>query len=524
MDSNFLEKTEDMGGELNCIFRKIKFDIPTECEENKSDCVFIKSQTFNILNSPCQSPIFLILKPEIPKESEEINQPDRNYANYSVSISIKVSPILQNDNKLSALSESLQGVISKSGDNTSENFTLFNDDENSGNYNSGNITTGSTPVVNDKIQISDKYPFDVEEVSVHFMGETSDRSIQEKKLESKLTKRLSTIKSSIKRQLTNNRYVDICRNPEWPFIKQTSKVFSKNEQAGLKSQRGREIIQKGTEIDSSTEDKDLNLASKSSSRGRTRQWLESLSTLFDGVYTQRSTLGRSAGLGLFSDRHFRKNDIITEFVGWVIDRKEALRLRSEGKATHICDLVKPSLYLDGEKDPKPYIGGGSFANDGSAFLGGPGNNSRFWKWYDEREGRSRVFLKATQDIQPGEEIFVGYCKDYWVDFAEKDSTNLGNKNHHVSLAPRKPNKTIPGGKKRGRKRSIKVFEPIDNVEMIDSSLTDDGKCSLEFVHEMYLSPLMCEIQDEAESKRKRKSLYWDTVFNWSTSDDDEGDK
>ncbi|KAH8583286.1 SET domain containing [Cryptosporidium sp. chipmunk genotype I] len=523
MDSNFSEDIGDMDGEFNCIFRKIKFDIPAECEGNQQDGVLIKGQTFNIRNSPCKSPIFLILKPETPKLSEEINQSNLNNTDYNVSISIKVSPILRSDNKLSAPSESSQGVISKNGDNTSKNFTPFND-KNSGNYKSSTRTTGSSPVVNDEIQISDKHLLDVEERSVPIIEETRDQSISEKKQESKLTKKISSIKSSIKRQLTNNRYVDICKNPEWPFTKQTSKVFSKNEQVRPRSQRGRKTAQKGTEADLSIENKDSNLISKNSSRGRARQWLESLSTLFDGVYTQRSTLGRSAGLGLFSDRHFQKNDIITEFVGWVIDRKEALRLRSEGKATHICDLVKPSLYLDGEKDPKPFIGGGSFANDGSTFLGGPGNNSKFWKWYDEREGRSRVFLKATQEIQPGEEIFVGYCKDYWVDFAEKeDSTNSSSKTNHVNSVSRNSNKTVPGGKKRGRKRSIKVLEPIENLEM-DSKLTDDEKCSLEFVPEMYLSPSLKKIQGKNQPKSKEKSLYWDTVLNWSTSDDDEGNK
>ncbi|OII75399.1 uncharacterized protein cubi_01920 [Cryptosporidium ubiquitum] len=518
MECNFLEEINDISGELNCVYKKIKFGVPKEFEGNEQNGILVRGQNFNILNFPCKSSIVLILEPDTPKISEVICQSGENTANYNVSISIKVSPVLQNDNKLTAPLETLQGIASKSGGNSSENFKLFNHEENSGNYKSNITTADSSPVVKTSIQTSNKCLFNDEGDAEQTKEETKNQSISEKRQENNnASKRLSSIKSSIKRQLTSNRYVDICRNPEWPFIKQTSKVFSKNEQVSSRSQKSK-IIQKGTEDSLNNENKDSNLISKKSSRGRTRKWLESLSTLFDGVYTQRSTLGRTAGLGLFSDRHFQKNDIITEFVGWVIDRKEALRLRSEGKATHICDLVKPSLYLDGEKDPKPFIGGGSFANDGSTFLGGPGNNSKFWKWYDEREGRSRVFLKATQEIHPGEEIFVGYCKDYWLDVAENDSANSSCKTNHVASNSKKSNKAIPGGQTRGRKRSIKVLESIDNVEA-NTKLTDSEKCSSELVSEKSQSSLK-ESQGKAKSKRKRKSLYWNTVFNWPNSDDD----
>lgn len=521
MECNLFEDINDISGELNCVYKRIKFKIHTECEGSEQNSILLKNQNFNIRGFPCNSSIVLILEPDIPKISQVTNQSE-NIANYDMNISIKISPVLQNDNKSTAPLESLQEIVSKSGEKISENFKLFND-KNSGNYKSNITTADSSPAVKANMKNSDKYFFDDKADATQRIGETRNQSNPEKRQESNnASKRLSSIKSSIKRQLTSNRYVDICRNPEWPFIKQTSKVFSKNEQVKSGSQKSKIIIQKETEISSNDKNKDSDLVSKKSSRGRARQWLDSLSTLFDGVYTQRSTLGRSAGLGLFSDRHFQKNDIITEFVGWVIDRKEALRLRSEGKATHICDLVKPSLYLDGEKEPKPYIGGGSFANDGSTFLGGPGNNSKFWKWYDEREGRSRVFLKATQEICPGEEIFVGYCKDYWLDFAENDSTNLSCKTNYLTSTSRKPRKTVSDGRKRGRKRSIKVLDSIDNLE-VNTNSADSEKCSSELATEKSQSSLK-ENQSKARSKRKRKSLYWNTIFNWPTSDDNESNK
>lgn len=448
------KEMSDKGGELNCIYRKIKLEIPGKSEENKNEDPTLNCQNFSIINLPSNTSVVLFLESDTEKTSSQ------NITSYNVSISVKVSPMFPSGNESVTYSES---------------YILSKDDKNSGNYQSNVTTAHSSPVASTNMYTSEKFLPENEDYQENKNEKTLDYSTQLEKQENNVPKRLSNIKSSIKRQLTSNKYVDICRNPEWPFVKQKNKPLSKNEQVGSAYPKVKKDAQKETETVNNDENKDSDQTPKKSSRGRTRQWLESLSTLFDGVYTQRSTLGRSAGLGLFSDRHFEKNNIITEFVGWVIDRKEALRLRSEGKATHICDLVKPSLYLDGEKDPKPFIGGGSFANDGSTFLGGPGNNSKFWKWYDEREGRSRVFLKATQEIQPGEEIFVGYCKDYWVDFAEKDSTNqCGKTNNPAINVSRTPKKDAQDCQNRGRKRSIKMLESIDNVKA-DSKLTNADK-------------------------------------------------
>ncbi|KAH8741558.1 SET domain containing protein [Cryptosporidium ryanae] len=406
----------------NLTFKRIRFDRnfcykknDNEYSNNNNN---YKSDTY-VIECSGNNPVFLMLEPETNDEFECIS---------GLNIKITLELIKKYDNN------SDKSEVKDSSNYNSLNDDIYND-ELEDDYEIINNSVTSTVVSTPKNLLMEE------------MCESNPKSKNEIKCGNELEyycsydkKRSIKRRESIKRQLTSNPYVDICRNPEWPFTRKKNKLISRNDKSNLFADSNNNGNKGELKASNTVES---NSVKNKSSRGRSRQWLESLATLFDGIYTQRSTLGRSAGLGLFSDRHFEKNEIITEFVGWVIDRNEALRLRSEGKATHICDLIKPSLYLDGEKDPKPFIGGGSFANDGSTFLGGPGNNSKFWKWYDEREGRTRVFLKATQEIKPNEEIFVGYCKDYWVDFAEKDivkhKTNVSNESGISDIGRRKKN-------------------------------------------------------------------------------------
>eukprot|EP00920_Eleutheroschizon_duboscqi_P035439 GHVT01085665.1.p1 GENE.GHVT01085665.1~~GHVT01085665.1.p1 ORF type:complete len:520 (-),score=106.77 GHVT01085665.1:1241-2800(-) len=134
-------------------------------------------------------------------------------------------------------------------------------------------------------------------------------------------------------------------------------------------------------------------------------------------------------MGLFASRAggFSKNEFVTEFVGWHVDRATAERLRSSRRASHVVAAVRGFSYIDGIRVPHFGVGGGSFANDGSTFLGGPGNNSKFIPWYDAHSGRTRVFLKATRAVEENEEIFVRYDKGYWLDNFEEQMDNCPDK-------------------------------------------------------------------------------------------------
>lgn len=76
-----------------------------------------------------------------------------------------------------------------------------------------------------------------------------------------------------------------------------------------------------------------------------------------------SSVSAGGGNGLFTTRFFRRNELITEYVGPIIDHKKAQKLRLRNKHSHIRVLNLQFLYIDGLKHPKPGVGGASFAND-----------------------------------------------------------------------------------------------------------------------------------------------------------------
>ncbi|KEP61768.1 UNVERIFIED_CONTAM: SET domain containing lysine methyltransferase KMTox [Hammondia hammondi] len=210
------------------------------------------------------------------------------------------------------------------------------------------------------------------------------------------------MRAKFKREFVRS-WVDINRAPSWPPIKKNKYLSSDWKRVDLRTAAG-----------------EIRVETK-----KHRLFLNDLCFLFDGVYTQKSTLGRKAGLGLFCERPegLHKGQIITEFVGWLVDRDLAESYRKQRTASHIVAVQKGFLYIDGAKEPAYGMGGGSFANDGSEFLGGPGNNAQFYHWFDDELGRTRVFLRATADIKNGEEIFVPYHKTYWVDNFEEQAEN-----------------------------------------------------------------------------------------------------
>lgn len=245
------------------------------------------------------------------------------------------------------------------------------------------------------------------------------------------------LRAKFKREF-NRSWVDINSAPSWPPIKKTKYLTSDWKIVDLRVG-----------------------AAQRHEKKKNRLFLNSLCYLFDGVYTQKSTLGRKAGLGLFCERPegFRKGQIITEFVGWLVDREQAESYRKQRAASHIVAVQKGFLYIDGAKEPTYGMGGGSFANDGSEFLGGPGNNAHFYHWFDDELGRTRVFIRATADIKSGQEIFVPYERTYWVDNFEEQAENcpelfrkkkleqLRRKFRHMEELQK--SRLAAGGRKRG---------------------------------------------------------------------------
>lgn len=127
-----------------------------------------------------------------------------------------------------------------------------------------------------------------------------------------------------------------------------------------------------------------------------------------------------AGLGLFATELIEKGDLITEYGGRVVYRKEAEQLRHRGEDTHLRAVVLGSQALDGRVQQPLFSCDyytrnhlvGSFAN------GAPKPSDKNTVYINERgigkihpsgeTASDRVFLKAQRDLQPGEEILVDY--------------------------------------------------------------------------------------------------------------------
>jgi hypothetical protein len=130
----------------------------------------------------------------------------------------------------------------------------------------------------------------------------------------------------------------------------------------------------------------------------------------DALVVKPSTLP-DAGRGLFANQDFAKGQRITEYCGELIDHKQALALRAEGKAQYVRVVEAQHSYIDGVKDPSKISSAGwaSMANDSEK------PNAVFDRVWEKSTARYRVFIKAKRAIANGEEIFVSYGKGYWTE-------------------------------------------------------------------------------------------------------------
>ncbi|MEM9336424.1 MAG: SET domain-containing protein [Patescibacteria group bacterium] len=104
-----------------------------------------------------------------------------------------------------------------------------------------------------------------------------------------------------------------------------------------------------------------------------------------------------AGLGLFADQEFKRDDFIIEYTGELITDEE--RNRRGGK------------YLF-EIDEEWTIDGKDRSNIARYINHGCKNNA--YAEVDEEE--RRVFVRAKKKIQPGEEITFHYGKEYFDEY------------------------------------------------------------------------------------------------------------
>lgn len=138
-----------------------------------------------------------------------------------------------------------------------------------------------------------------------------------------------------------------------------------------------------------------------------------------GVEIKKSQI-ENAGNGLFATRYFKKGEVVTKYSGEIISRKDADELRGKEKDTHFFAIAMGREVISGLTDPKEAFGkgGGSFANDSRGNKSLP-YNGKLQVIHDEKKGQDSGYITAISDINPGDEIFVNYGKDYWKKYEKR---------------------------------------------------------------------------------------------------------
>jgi len=119
---------------------------------------------------------------------------------------------------------------------------------------------------------------------------------------------------------------------------------------------------------------------------------------------KESTLPK-AGKGLFTDKLIKKGEKIIEYKGEIIPWKEYEKRVKEDKDGYLF-YVNKKICIDAYATPQHKA---RYANDaaGLSRIKGRKNNASYQIFGE------KCFIVAERDIEPGEEIFVDYTKEYW---------------------------------------------------------------------------------------------------------------
>lgn len=113
----------------------------------------------------------------------------------------------------------------------------------------------------------------------------------------------------------------------------------------------------------------------------------------------------NAGFGLFTKVLIPKGENIVEYKGRKTTWKEIEEAKEEDNL-YIMYVTADNV-IDARKHKKAFA---RYANDAMGFtkIKGLKNNGTY-----VHDDEGKVYIEAKRDIQPDEEIFVGYGKDYW---------------------------------------------------------------------------------------------------------------
>ncbi|WP_405569193.1 SET domain-containing protein-lysine N-methyltransferase [Winogradskyella sp. Asnod2-B02-A] len=123
----------------------------------------------------------------------------------------------------------------------------------------------------------------------------------------------------------------------------------------------------------------------------------------DYLYIETSQI-KNAGKGLFTAIDIYKDEIISLFKGEIIDNEEAAIRAQQSKDRYFINLldgtIMDSMHID------CYA---KYANDAEGFSQSNFKNNAAITLDDD----DNVCIKATKDIEYGEEVFCSYGKPYW---------------------------------------------------------------------------------------------------------------
>lgn len=121
-----------------------------------------------------------------------------------------------------------------------------------------------------------------------------------------------------------------------------------------------------------------------------------------GLYLKKSKIN-GAGKGLYTKQSIKKKEVIIEYTGRVQTWAE---VKEKDAQNPYLFYINSKRVLNPQRSKKMLA---KYANDalGITHIKGLRNNAA----YDVKKGR--CFIVATRNIKPGEEILVGYGKEYW---------------------------------------------------------------------------------------------------------------
>ncbi|KAG8346767.1 SET domain [Trypanosoma vivax] len=119
---------------------------------------------------------------------------------------------------------------------------------------------------------------------------------------------------------------------------------------------------------------------------------------------RQSLIGKHAGLGLFlrSTRALRQGTVICEYTGRILRRPP----KESEQSVYVVRLRTESIYVDGLSEFGEHLSLATFINDN-----GPNAANAVMQEYNSLAGR--VFVVASRDLLPGEEVFCTYGSKYW---------------------------------------------------------------------------------------------------------------